>query len=74
MNKLQQGVYATRAAFDKFPTPVKIIVYSGIATIITMAITDMESLNQWWVKYAAIVLGILANIVAWKLLQLNNEK
>lgn len=63
----------TRQGFNKIPTPVKIIFYSGIAVIVTTLTADVEALTGWYAKYLSIGLGIIANLVAWLLLSLKGE-
>ena len=63
----------TRQGFDKIPTPAKIIIYSGIAVVVTTLTSDLEGISGWWVKYLSIGLGIIANLIAWLLLSLKND-
>lgn len=74
MNTLQKGVHSTRVGFDKLPTPVKIILYGGIASIVALATQDLERFDGAWTGYVAIALGIAANIVAWLILSLKEDK
>lgn len=61
---------ATRTWFDGIPTPVKIIFYSGISLLVAKATYDIEALDGWYVEYLAIIMGIITNLVAWKILSL----
>lgn len=63
-------VNAVRGWFDGIPTPVKIIFYSGLSLLVAKATYDIQALNGWYVEYLAIIAGVLANLVAWKVLQL----
>lgn len=60
----------TRVWFDSVPTPVKIIFYSGISLLVAKATYDIEALDGWYAEYVAITLGIITNLLAWKLLSL----
>ena len=70
---LTKTLQTTRQGFDKIPTPAKIIIYSGIAVVVTTLTADLEVLTGWWVKYLSIGLGIIANLIAWLLLSLKGE-
>lgn len=63
-------LYTTRSRFDSLRTPVKIIVYAGVATIIAMVSDDAIAVGGVVGRYIPVVLGILGNILAWKLLEL----
>lgn len=67
-------VNRTRVWFDSIPTPVKIIFYSGLSLLVAKATYDLESLDGWYVEYLAIGVGVITNLVAWKVLQLKGEK
>lgn len=64
----------TRVGFGKLPTPVRIIVYSGLALIVATLVNDLEALSGWWVKYLSIGLGIVTNLLTWVLLSLKENK
>ncbi|HRN86089.1 MAG TPA: hypothetical protein PKU78_06560 [Candidatus Dojkabacteria bacterium] len=63
-------LYTTRSKFDSLPTPVKIILYAGIATMIAMVSDDAIAAGGAIGRYIPVALGILGNILAWKLLEL----
>lgn len=63
-------VNRTRKWFDGVPTPVKIIFYSGLSLLVAKATYDIEALNGWYAEYLAIGVGVLTNLLAWKLLSL----
>lgn len=63
-----------RVGFDKVPTPVKIIFYSGLSLLVAKATYDIGTLDGWYVEYLAIVAGVITNLVAWKLLSLKEDK
>lgn len=74
MQKLERTLTITRTQFNQIPKPVKVMIYSGLGLIVATLINDIEKLNGEWVKYAAIVLGIASNYVAWKVLSFKDEK
>lgn len=71
--QLSNTLQTTRTGFGKLPTPVRIIIYSGVALIVATLVNDLEALSGWWVKYLSIGLGIIANLLTWLLLSLKDE-
>lgn len=65
-----KALQVTRQWFDGIPTPVKIIFYSGLSLLVAKATHDIQALNGWYVEYLAIGVGIITNLLAWKLLSL----
>lgn len=65
-----KALQATRQWFDGIPTPVKIIVYSGLSLLVAKATLDLEALNGWYAPYLAIIAGVATNLIAWKILSL----
>ena len=67
------SIRSVREGFDKFPTPVKIIFYSGLSMIVAKLIGDIKSLDTMLGDYLVIVLGVVTNLIAWLVLELRED-
>lgn len=63
---------AAKSAFNSLPSPVKIIVYSGISTFLGKLLYDLETGGVFnWHEYLTIPVGVTLNVI---LFAIANEK
>lgn len=52
-------------SFDALPKGAKVIIFSGVATITTLVVSDLEAFADTTNEYLAAVIGIAANLLTW---------
>ena len=59
--------------FNALPKPVKVIIYSGVSSLLAMLLADLSSVEALDVRaYLAVPLTVLINLVAYVRLQEDN--
>lgn len=62
-----------RASFNKIPTPIQVIIYVGVSSILSTLIVNIQNIQLIdWRAILVIVLTVGVNIIAYLILRTKN--